>query len=60
MFKAILTGAIVLAFALTCWAVETWTDRRFPHFSDFVFLMVMTGAVGLVILVAYLHFGRIV
>jgi hypothetical protein len=58
MSKALLTGAIVIAFAMVCWVVETWTDRRFPQYGDAVFLLIIAGGVAAIAIAAVIHFGR--
>lgn len=58
MFKGMLTGLIVLAFAMTCWIVETWTDRHRPQYGDLVFILIIAGGVVIIILAAVVHFGR--
>jgi hypothetical protein len=59
MMKGLLTGAIVVAFALVCWIVETWTDRRFPQYGDAVFVLIITSGVAIIAIAAVIHFGRL-
>lgn len=59
MKKTLITAGLVAAYALLCWAVETWHDSRPARpVHGLAWLALIGAGVGVLVLALAIHFTR--